>query len=376
MTFSKDQLLNSKPTIITTHVVAWLMFLIFPYLFMLFDIRMFSWGFAIKTLVNTIFYVLFFYSNTLFLSPRLIEKKKILLYILSILLIIALLTAEEIIVNNIFIAHGWIEGRVHHSHHPRRLDQGIMSLRMFGVPFPIVMMTFSKTFSNILLLTFVGGFLKITQKWQKSEKQKKEIENEKLSSELAFLKSQINPHFLFNVLNNIYSLAHKKSDDTETAVLKLSQLMRYMIYESNYGLVSIDKEIECLENYIDLQKMRLSKNAQISFKITGQSKGKMIEPMLLVPFVENAFKHGISYVDKMMVDISLTLEDDFLLFTVENYVADKSKAEEVYGDKANGIGLQNIKRRLDLLYPDKHILSISSKEGKFSVSLKIQLAHD
>ncbi|MDP4272947.1 MAG: histidine kinase [Bacteroidota bacterium] len=373
MTFSKDQLLNSKPTIITTHIVAWLMFLIFPYLFMLFDIKMFTWEFAAKTLINTLFFVIFFYTNTLVLIPRLIGKKKILLYILSILLFIALLTAEELIMNNLFRTHGWMEG---HGHHPHRMGFGIMSLHIFGIPFPFVMMTLSKTFSNVLLLTFVGGFLRITQEWQKSEKQKKEIENEKLTSELAFLKSQINPHFLFNVLNNIYSLAHKKSDDTETAVLKLSQLMRYMIYESNYGLVSIDKEIECLENYIDLQKMRLSKNAQISFKITGQSKGKMIEPMLLVPFVENAFKHGISYVDKMMVDISLTLEDDFLLFTVENYVADKSKAEEVYADKANGIGLQNIKRRLDLLYPDKHILSISSKEGKFSVSLKIQLAHD
>jgi len=195
------------------------------------------------------------------------------------------------------------------------------------------------------------------------------LETEKLASELAFLKSQINPHFLFNTLNNVYSLAFKKSDDTPDAIIKLSKLMRYMLYESNENQVFLSKEIEYLHNYIDLQKLRLPNTIKIIFNVEGDIEGRLIEPMLLIPFVENAFKHGISYVDNSKISISIKLSAYELLFVIENKINNAKITEE----SGSGIGLSNVKRRLTLLYPNKHTITINDNNDEFKVTLKINL---
>jgi LytS/YehU family sensor histidine kinase len=196
------------------------------------------------------------------------------------------------------------------------------------------------------------------------------METEKLTAELAFLKSQINPHFLFNTLNNICSLARKKSDVTENAIIRLSQIMRYMLDDSHDTRVSLSKEVEYLHNYIELQRLRLTDKVKIQITVEGNPEFVLIEPLLLIPFVENAFKHGVSYLEEAEIRIELKIQETLLTFQVENNVIRFAEAKP---DPVSGIGLKNIKRRLDLLYPEKHALEIQDNGIKYHVMLRINL---
>jgi two-component system LytT family sensor kinase len=218
-----------------------------------------------------------------------------------------------------------------------------------------------------LLMLFMSGFIKIAFEWFKSEKQREVLNVEKLNAELKFLKSQINPHFLFNCLNTIYSLAHKNSDETERAILKLSTIMRYMIYESNEENVQLQQEIDYLRDYIDIQRLRLSDNISIDCEVTGEAAGLSIEPMLLIPFVENAFKHGISYSEHSFIAIKVMIENNMIRLTVRNSLFKQRVSER------GGIGLQNVLKRLDLLYDQRHDINITELENEFIVDLKIVL---
>lgn len=218
-----------------------------------------------------------------------------------------------------------------------------------------------------LLMLFMSGFIKIAFEWFKSEKQREALKVEKLNAELKFLKSQINPHFLFNCLNTIYSLAHKNSGETEHAILKLSTIMRYMIYESNEARVQLQQEIDYLRDYIDIQRLRLSNNVNIDCEVSGDAANLTIEPMLLVPFVENAFKHGISYTEHSFIAIKVTIADNMIRLMVKNSLFKQRVAER------GGIGLQNVLKRLDLLYENEHVIDITELENEFIVDLKIVL---
>jgi LytS/YehU family sensor histidine kinase len=198
---------------------------------------------------------------------------------------------------------------------------------------------------------------------------KKEEENERLKSELSFLRSQISPHFMFNVLNSVVSLSRRKPEMVEPVVIKLSELMRYMIYETSDSKVSIDKEFSYLESYIELQRLRFGNDIKIDFKHKLSSSPSSIEPMLLIPFVENAFKHGVGMVQDPSIEIELNDDKKSLFFSVSNKV---SKQNSEIKDGSSGIGLANVRRRLELLYPDQHDLTISEKEDRYLVELKIK----
>jgi len=199
----------------------------------------------------------------------------------------------------------------------------------------------------------------------------KERETAHLQTELNFLRSQISPHFLFNVLNNLVSLARKKSDDLEPAIVNLSQLMRYMLYESDDNKVALDKEISYLKSYINLQMLRFGDEVKLHMNVSGNVELFMIEPMLLIPFVENAFKHGTGMVDNPTILISLDVDDakHSLMFKVINTVS----SLDVSKDKASGIGLNNVRRRLDILYPTRHRLNVQTEDTHFTVELSIRL---
>ncbi|MBN9298696.1 MAG: histidine kinase [Filimonas sp.] len=247
-------------------------------------------------------------------------------------------------------------------------DRKILSLPAF-----IFFMTLRKSFISALFILLAGGFIKIALQWFKTEREKEILEKEKLNAELGFLKSQVNPHFLFNSLNSIYSLAHKKADETETAILQLSQMMRYMIYDSNTNNVLLDKELEYLQNYIDLKKLRLAGNIDVRFNVSGNTKGLIIEPMLLIPFIENAFKHGISYAENCYINISITCTDDTLKMEVSNKLIKRAK------DEVGGLGLENVRKRLNLLYPDSYTLDIATSDNTYTTTLILALkniAHD
>jgi LytS/YehU family sensor histidine kinase len=204
-----------------------------------------------------------------------------------------------------------------------------------------------------------------------ADKLNSEKQNENLKTELSLLRSQVNPHFMFNVLNNMVALARKQSDLLEPSLIKLSSLMRYMLYETGEQKVSLLKETEYLQSYIDLQQQRFGKKLTVNVSLPPADKQYEIEPMLLIPFVENAFKHGTGLIDHPQIDISLSAQNNWLHFTVTNKY---DPAATEIKDNASGIGLANVQRRLELLYSHhKHTLNISRDSNTFAVTLKIQV---
>jgi len=193
--------------------------------------------------------------------------------------------------------------------------------------------------------------LRFAEDWFQLEARKKEIENEKLTAELRFLKAQINPHFLFNTLNNLYYLALTQSPKTTEVIDKLSQMMRNMIYDSNHPKVPLSKEIEYMENYISLEKLRLGDRVPISFTVNGTPPdGVMIEPFLFITFLENAFKHGVNTnAEGSWVKVEISLAAKQCVYSVANSRLPRIEKN----DDKSGIGLPNLRRRLELSYPER-----------------------
>jgi len=229
--------------------------------------------------------------------------------------------------------------------------------------------TISFIFVIVFGLSIAYFFLK---EWSRVEKMRSDLAAVQLDTEVKFLKSQVNPHFLFNTLNNLFSMAQKKgNDDLADGISKLSGMMRYMIYESNEEKVPLKKEIEYLEDCIQLNKLRYAdKEAMIKFDYPSQTDGIFVAPMLFIPFVENAFKHGVVIGQSSNIDILLSVNGNELTFTCTN--ADHSHVQKMNGE-SSGVGLDNVKRRLALLYPGKHQLQITKADNQYQVELKINL---
>ncbi|MDP5170850.1 MAG: sensor histidine kinase [Bacteroidia bacterium] len=221
-------------------------------------------------------------------------------------------------------------------------------------------------------LVLIGAnFYGFTSAWFRDRQVQRDLEQEKLRAELKALKHQVNPHFLFNVLNSLYALAFQNDDEpTAEGIAMLSQLMRYMLYESNDTEVLLEKEIAYLENYISLQKLRLNGKTVIRFDVEGEVRGKSIAPMLLIPFVENAFKFGISTARDSHVYIRLSEGEGKLQFWVNNSIHDVNTPVL---DEFGGIGLDNVKKRLDLLYPGRYQLDFGPLGSEFEVTLTISI---
>jgi len=225
--------------------------------------------------------------------------------------------------------------------------------------------------TNLFIVIFLG-MIRFAVDWFEFEARKKNIENEKLMAELNFLKAQINPHFLFNTLNNLYYLAYTKSPNTAEVIAKLSQMMRYMIYDSNAPLVPLSREIEYMENYISLERLRLNDQIPIQFTVNGDAGRFLITPFIFITFLENAFKHGVSNNNpNAWVKISIQLKENECFYEVENskILAGKPESEE-----KSGIGLQNVKRRLELSYPGRYQLQVNDRPDSYAVRLKITLS--
>ncbi|RPD42907.1 sensor histidine kinase [Chitinophaga barathri] len=224
--------------------------------------------------------------------------------------------------------------------------------------------------SPVLLFTLV---VKIFSQWFSQEQRHQEIVREKLEAELNFLKAQVHPHFLFNTLNNLYSLTLQASPAAPKVVLKLSGLMSYMLYDSRADNILLDKEITHIRNYIELEKIRYSQPLDVSFNVSGDVNCRQIAPLLLIPFVENAFKHGVSNeTDPVWVTIDVKVKDDVLSVKVENSHTENDAFPAADAEN-NGIGLRNVIRRLELLYPGRHTLALKKESGRFTVDLKINL---
>jgi LytS/YehU family sensor histidine kinase len=209
--------------------------------------------------------------------------------------------------------------------------------------------------------------LKFSADWFANERIQRNLETQKKDMELQFLKSQLNPHFLFNSLNNIYSLAYQKSEKTPDAILKLSEIMRYMIYESNDSWVDLDKEIDYVKSFVELQKLRFKDGATVKITVEGEIDGQQIVPLLLISFVENAFKHGVANDPKDPIKINVVVDQKTLRFSVSN------KKNTANKDSMGGVGLNNVERRLQLLYPDQYQLTIENSATHYTTYLKLNL---
>ncbi len=221
-----------------------------------------------------------------------------------------------------------------------------------------------------LVLASIG--LKSVFDYLKLQQQMVEVAKEKAEAELNFLKSQINPHFLFNSLNSVYFLIDKANEPARVALHKFSDMLRYQLYECNGEKIPIEKEINYLKDYVDLQRLRINKDCDVQFNCENELKNITIEPLLLIPFVENSFKHISHYSNgkKNELQVNISRDDTALKFSVCNTTEEGQDKDD---QKNNGIGLANVKKRLELLYPNKHQLHIEEKNGWYNVALKLTI---
>ena len=226
---------------------------------------------------------------------------------------------------------------------------------------------FSHVTSSLLLSGFAIG-LGVTDKLKENEKKQKELEKERLHSELAFLKNQVSPHFFFNTLNNIYSLIGIDGPIAQESVLKLSKLMRYLLYESENGETQMSHELDFMSNYIDLMKLRLNAKVNLQIEFPKNFSDFSIPPLLFIPFIENAFKHGISHRDPSFIRIKMEIDDEQIRFTSENSLGNSARSGDM---QHSGIGLENVKKRLGLLFPNKFELKIERLDTIYKVDLLI-----
>jgi two-component system, LytTR family, sensor kinase len=348
---------------IILHVLAWLTLVILPQLI----INRF-WGnnnyVAWEFYFNASVYGFIFYINYLWLVPRFfLSERKPYYFLFAVLVILALYFFSSYIYS-------------HYIHDPAREKAMAEIFEKLGEKKPSHRGPFRQmqVYFFILLSILVTGFslgLKVLERHSDTEKRQKELEKEKLNSELAFLKNQVSPHFFFNTLNNIYSLIEISKDDAQEAVLKLSKLMRYLLYESEQGKTLLSHEVDFMKNYIDLMKLRLSNKVELKIDFPDKLKEYHIPPLLFVPFIENAFKHGISYREKSFVHIALKSENDVITFQCSNSLTNKK--EKTHSENHSGIGLENVKKRLNLLFPDRHSLKIDTSGNSFDAFLEIDL---
>jgi len=320
--------------------------------------------------INTDFYVqwitgiILFYLNYIYLVTNFLLRKKYMYYILIILVLIVIF----MLLRYEFFTPEFKEFRHQNNSNFTKIpfNNPNMDHRIHKREQPFFFKIVPSVF--YLLIIAISTIIKILSEFYDDQQNKLIAESQRTSTELNYLRKQTNPHFLFNSLNSIYSLAHKKSDLVPDAIVTLSEMMRYMLYETDNKTVLLEKEIDYIKNYIELQKLRLNNIENISINIHGNTKDKFIEPMLLISFIENAFKYGTDYKGTAYVKIVIKIEENLFTFWIENKIENNKKDPD-----NSGIGLANIKNRLNLLYPDSHQLNLTSTNTTFTVHLTLQL---
>nr|WP_315219501.1 histidine kinase [uncultured Flavobacterium sp.] len=320
--------------------------------------------------INTDFYaqwitgILLFYLNYFYLVPALLLEKKYFLYFAFAFSLIMLFMIIRI---NYFFPE-FRPVRPPNALPPADIQRVLKKAGVRAVmSTQPVFIKIAPSFFYILILT-ISAIIRTLTEFYNNQQNKLIAETHRTNTELIYLRKQTNPHFLFNSLNSIYSLAHKKSDLVPDAIVTLSELMRYMLYETDNKTVDLEKEINYIQNYIELQKLRLNNIEDIVINVHGDTRNKFIEPLLLISFVENAFKYGTDYKGAAHVKIKIFILDNTLDFWIENTIESYVKDPE-----NSGIGLANIQSRLDLLYPNAHELTITQDNHYYRVHLNLKL---
>jgi two-component system LytT family sensor kinase len=313
--------------------------------------------FWIKHVMINLLWACLFYANFFFFTPKLLYSHRTGMFV--VLVIVSLFMV-------VFI-NDWLDSFLH-------LPQAMEKVfnpgghKMPGKP------DHSMTYITIIMALVVYGIstvVALSRKMQRDQLVFEATEKEKVSSELSFLKSQINPHFFFNTLHTIYALADSNAEAAKDAIYTLSHMMRYVIYDTQNDLTTLDNEIKFIEDYIKLMKLRLSGNVQVIFEKQTDMKNHQLAPMMLLPFIENAFKHGVSTLHPSYVYIDIRQSAGTIHFEIKNSLFQ----ERQHLEESNGIGLSNTKRRLDLLYPERYTLNVDSNvtTKEFTVTLTLDL---
>lgn len=339
----------AKKRLVILHVSFWTLFVFYR----LFD---YSQYIPIETAVNflgvpLVFNFLISYLHYFFILPFLIQKKNYWRYVLFLILALIGTMALRFIADWFFMM-------------PYNQDQEYYA----SIHLPRIL---SVLWGFMTFIIFTG-MIKFTSDWFRIENEKKQLENEKLNAELNYLKAQINPHFLFNTLHNLNYLVQGKKDEAPQTIIRLSNIMRYMIYDANENMVPIVKEIQYMKDYIELERIRLNNPFEISFQTTGNYNHTQIAPLILITFLENAFKHGVSDKEQnCWISVNLHQEKNILTYTIGN-----SKIVTQNNTERSGFGLENVRKRLELQYQKSHELFITESEQRFDIKLTISLSND
>lgn len=299
-------------------------------------------------IVNVFFYAIIVYFNLNYLIPNYLTQKRFFTYAILLILSCIIITPLQVLADYFLFTS-----------RPELQAELLENQNYF-----------------FLLTFFIAGSStigKIVFDWARHLREKQTLETQTMQSELKFLKSQINPHFLFNTLNNLYALTLKKSDQAPEIVLRLSEMMRYMLYECNEKQVLLSKEVNYIKNYLELERLRQGKQVDINFELTGEVSDQKIAPLMFIPFLENSFKHGLSNQLKHgFVNIKMEVNDNTVDFYIENSKPE-SPPKQDHHRRSGGIGLVNVHRRLNLLYPEQYDLKISDTPKSYAVNLKLEL---
>lgn len=344
--------MTNKPTIWTTlykfkahHVLLWILYFVF---WVLMYIKFYPsvWGLIVVVSVYFFFQAVAFYSTAYYLFPRFLYKQKFIAFFLRFTIIVICLSAAQG-----YILHLLFTGR------PGVPEEYSNFVNMFIYSF----------MSIVTMVGLLAGAKLIIEKLR-SDRTNRVRDQQRLESELQYLKAQVNPHFLFNAINSVYFLIKKDPDKAAETLIKLSDLLRFQLYDCSAEKIAIEKEIEYLRNFITLEKIRRGEKVNVCVDINGSLSGFQISPFMLIPFVENAFKHVSNSANgENKVWISLKREGSQLHANIEN------TSERTISNGVGGIGLKNVKRRLELLYPEAHTLSIEDGQDKYAVHLSLKI---
>jgi len=366
----KSQRIQGNRVQVLLHLAAWAILLGLPlYNFNRWDVpKAFVWVYYINALING----LIFYSNYLGLIPRFFfGSSRFKYYLSAVSLTVVLFFVSHFSYSYVF-ENVSRNGRPDENRRPpveEPAEPGPPPRERGGFRLYGPIHFYNYTFNAFVITIFALG-LRVLQRHAQIEKRQKELEKEKLNSELAFLKNQISPHFFFNTLNNIYSLISINTKDSQDAVLKLSRMMRYLLYESEHGETQLSSEIDFMNNYIDLMRLRMTEKVRLDVSFPDKYENMTIPPLLFISIIENAFKHGISYREKSFIQIVMEVSKDLITFRCINSIV---KTGDKDSDIHSGIGLENVSKRLNLLFPGRHEFNIEKTDAEFSVWVKISM---
>ncbi len=335
-----------KVAVVFIHVMIWLIVIVAP-VFLSLVSKDVPQDILTYYIFESFFHPIVFYTFFIYIIPITIYRKgkvisTVLIYLFTLIALVIIKTGIIFVAINV-----------------AQLDLGDHNM--------LEIRTLAGTFVNMVFMIVLALLIRIALYWARDQRKNTELQLQEHKMEVELLKAQINPHFFFNTLNNIYSLVYKKSDDAPAAVMKLSEIMRYIIYDSKSQMVPMEKEVEQLNNYIELERLRSRDPGFVEIETRGNMSSHVVPPMIFLSFAENAFKHGKRKVKKPGIKFNIIVEDGKIKFIVTNHILVEPHNNHV----GEGIGMQNTRRRLELLYPNCHKLHIRKDNEKYEVSLEL-----